>query len=66
MARARSPRGRSDSFPGIGLALGAGVGILAGVIVGGGFASVLGIVLGAGVGLVIGAAVSVQHGGRTR
>lgn len=65
MARTRSPDGLSDFFAGIGLALGAGGGILAGVIVGSGWASVLGMILGAGLGLVIGAALSAQQGGRT-
>lgn len=65
MARARTPGGLSDFYPGTGVVVGAAVGVLASVIVGGGWVSVLGIVIGAGVGLVVGSALSVRQGGRT-
>ena len=57
MARTQRPRGPRVFIPGIGLALGAGLGVLAGVLLGG-WASDFGIFVGAGVGLLIGAVLS--------
>jgi hypothetical protein len=61
MADTDRRRGQRVQFAGIGLTLGAGVGILVGALVGGGAVAV-GIVVGAGVGLVVGAAIEAQRG----
>jgi hypothetical protein len=61
MADTDGRRGRRVQFAGIGLTLGAGVGILVGALVGRA-AVAAGIVVGAGVGLVIGAAIDSQRG----
>jgi len=49
-----------DTLPGLGLALGAGVGVAIGVAVAGGPGIAVGLALGASVGLVAGAAIRSQ------
>ena len=53
-------RGPRPLFVGIGLSLGAGVGVLVGALFGG-WGVAAGIIVGAGVGLVIGAAMDAQR-----
>jgi hypothetical protein len=65
MAREKKLPGPRVFLIGVGLVLGAGVGILAGVLVGG-WASDFGIIAGAGIGLMIGAVLSIQQAGKAQ
>ena len=65
MAQMQRPRGPRVFFVGIGLVLGASLGILAGALVGG-WASDFGIFVGAGLGLMIGAVLSVRQAGEAQ
>jgi outer membrane lipoprotein SlyB len=58
---------RRAQVPGLGLTLGAAIGVVLGTLVGGGAQAALGVVIGAALGLLIGAAVQApwaSHCGR--
>ncbi len=55
-AKVQLGRSFGESLPGIGISVGAGVGIAVGVVVAGGPGIALGICVGAGLGLVAGSA----------
>lgn len=57
MDQKQSKTALRQAFPGFGVALGAGVGIVLGVAIAGGPGIATGAVVGAGVGLVVGAVV---------
>jgi hypothetical protein len=50
-------------LPGLGLVIGAAVGLLAGLIIGGGTGLLIGLVGGASVGLLVGATVAARSSG---
>lgn len=65
VAQSDGRRGPSMQYSGAGLALGAGIGVVVGVLISG-WAIAAGTVVGAGVGLMIGAAIDAQHGDATQ
>lgn len=60
MNRADRQQRRELQYVGIGIASGAGVGVLVGALIGG-WAIALGTCVGAGLGVVVGAAIDAQH-----
>lgn len=56
--------GRRETLVGVALAIGAGLGMIIGVILGGGAGVAIGLGMGAGIGVVVGAAWDASHARR--